>query len=306
MKNFAVSVVYIASQIEPFQNIVVSDFEAETMTEYKSFELTLEQGVASVKLANAKFKNALTKDFFAEFPAAIRALDQGGQARVLVLHSEGSHFCSGIDLNFFADETLVNTSSPAARETFRRLVISMQESCNVLNSARFPVLAACQGAVIGAAVDLVSACDLRFATADSYFVIQEINIGLMADLGSLQRLPLALPDAIVRQLAFTGSPLKPTKAEQLGFVNQVYDSHEQMIEAVFQTAKTIAERSPLAVAASKLALNYNHGRTVEDALLNAAVTQAAIFDPAAVMESVKAMRSKTKAEYVNLSSDHKL
>jgi enoyl-CoA hydratase len=276
------------------------------MAEYKSFELTLDNGVAALKLGNAKFKNALTKDFFAEFPAAIRALDQSGEVRALVLHSEGTHFCSGIDLNFFADETLINTSSPAVRESFRRLVLTMQESCSVLNTARFPVLAACQGAVIGAGVDLVSACDLRYATADSYFVIQEINIGLMADLGSLQRLPLALPDAIVRQLAFTGSHLSPQKAEQLGFVNQVYEGHEQMLEDVLKTARTIAERSPLAVAASKLALNYNHGRTVEDALLNAAVTQAAIFDPAAVMASVKAMKSKSKAEYVNLNSDHKL
>lgn len=276
------------------------------MTEYKSFELTIDQGVAAVKLGNPQFKNALTKDFFAEFPAAIRALDQSGEVRALVLHSQGTHFCSGIDLNFFADETLINTGSPAARESFRRLVLSMQESCSVLNTVRFPVLAACQGAVIGAAVDLVSACDLRYVTSDAYFVIQEINIGLMADLGSLQRLPLALPDAIVRHMAFTGSSLGPQKAEQVGFVNQVFDSHEQMLEAVFQTARVVAERSPLAVASSKLALNYNHGRTVEDALLNAAVTQAAIFDPAAVMASVKAMKSKSKAEYVNLASDHKL
>lgn len=276
------------------------------MAEYKSFELTLDNGVAALKLGNVKFKNALTKDFFAEFPAAIRALDQSGEVRALVVHSEGTHFCSGIDLNFFADETLINTSSPAVRESFRRLVLTMQESCSVLNTARFPVLAACQGAVIGAGVDLVSACDLRYATADSYFVIQEINIGLMADLGSLQRLPLTLPDAIVRQLAFTGSQLSPQKAEQLGFVNLVYEGHEQMLEDVFKTARTIAERSPLAVAASKLALNYNHGRTVEDALLNAALTQAAIFDPSAVLASVKAMKSKSKAEYVNLNSDHKL
>jgi enoyl-CoA hydratase len=278
----------------------------EKMADYKSFELNLDNGVADLKLGNAKFKNALTKDFFVEFPAAIRALDQSGAVRALVLHSEGTHFCSGIDLNFFADETLINTSSPAARESFRRLVLAMQESCSILNTVRFPVLVACQGAVIGAAVDLVSACDLRFATSDSYFVIQEINIGLMADLGSLQRLPLALPDAIVRQMAFTGAPLAPQKAEQLGFVNQVYEGHEQMLEDVFRIARTIADRSPLAVAASKLALNYNHGRTVEDALANAAVTQAAIFDPAAVMASVKAMKSKSKAEYADLSCDSKL
>lgn len=272
----------------------------------QSVSITYDGAVAKLKLGNAELKNALGKEFFADFARIIEELDNSGKVRALVLYSDGPHFSSGIDLSFFADQSLIDISTVASRESFRRLVLAMQDCCSVLNNVRFPVLAACQGASLGAALDLISACDLRYATADAYFVIQEINIGLMADLGGLQRLPLSLPDAIVRELAFTGEKLTAERAERLGFVNKVFANHDEMIEAVVAVAQTIAARSPLAVAGCKQSLNYNHGRTVEDALANAAYMQAAIFDPAAIMASVKAMKTKATAIYDNLPPDHKL
>lgn len=262
--------------------------------------------MAKLKLGNAELKNALGKDFFADFTQVVKDLDNSGQVRALVIYSHGPHFSAGIDLNFLADQSLINTTTVAARESFRRLVLAMQDCCSILNNVRFPVLVACQGAALGAALDLVSACDLRYATTDAYFVIQEINIGLMADLGSLQRLPLSLPEGIVRELAFTGEKLSAERAERLGFVNRLFANYDEMLEGVFAVAKTISARSPLAVAGCKQALNYNCGRTIEDALSNTAYMQAAIFDPAAILASVKAMKTKTQAGYENLPSDHKL
>jgi len=213
------------------------------MTEYKSFTLTTENSVAALKLGNAELKNAFGREFFGEFPAAIAALERRANVRALIIYSDGPHFSSGIDLNFFTDPSLVDIGSPGARERLKRLVLAMQESCSLLNKVSFPVIAACQGAALGAALDLVSACDLRYATPDAYFVIQEINIGLMADLGSLQRLPGSLPDAVVRELAFTGEKLTAERAERLGFINKVFADHSQMLEAVFAVAKNIAARS---------------------------------------------------------------
>lgn len=225
---------------------------------------------------------------------------------MLVINSSGPHFCSGIDLSFLGDPSLINTGSALNREKLRRLILAMQEPISALATVRFPVIAACQGASLGAAVDLLSACDLRYATSDAYFVIQEINIGLMADLGSLQRLPDALPEAIVREMAFTGLPLDSQRALSLGFVNGVLDDYSALMKRVDEVAEAIASRAPLAVAASKQALNYNRSHSTADSLDYAAALQAAVLDPAYVAASLMARKSKNSASFENLSSDFSL
>jgi enoyl-CoA hydratase len=271
------------------------------------FELQVEGGIGRLTLGNAALKNALGRSFFSEFGKALRRLDESGACRVLVINSSGPHFCSGIDLSFLGDPTLINTGSALNREKLRRLILALQEPISALAAVRFPVIAACQGASIGAAVDLLSACDLRFATNDAYFVIEEINIGLMADLGSLQRLPGALPDAIVREMAFTGLPLDSQRALSLGFVNGVLADYAALMKRVDEMAQLIASRAPLAVAASKQALNYNRSHSTADSLDYAATLQAAIIDPASVAASVMARKLKQgSASFENLSSDFSL
>ena len=201
---------------------------------------------------------------------------------------------------------MINTENAINHERLRRLVLAMQEPISVLQQVRFPVLAACQGASMGAALDLLSACDMRYATKDAYFVLQEINIGLMADLGSLQRLSAALPEGIVRELAFTGAPLSAERALNLGFVNEVLATHEELLTRVQAVAEVIASRAPLAVAASKQALNYNRSHSVAEALDYSASLQAAVFDPACVALSVQAMKTKARASYESLAADFQL
>jgi enoyl-CoA hydratase len=263
------------------------------MGDYSSFDLTVDEGVAHLILGNAGKMNALGRAFWSELPQAVEAMDRGGQVRALVISSTGSVFCSGIDLTIFSDESLASVGTAQERERLKHTILTLQQALTCLQSARFPVLAAVQGACLGAGLDLISACDMRWGTRDSFYVVQEINIGIMADLGSLQRLPLLLPDAVVRELAFTGAKLSAERAHGYGFLNGLSQSHEEAIAAAMQAAKLIAQKSPLAIAGSKQCLNYLPGHTQEEALSQCATLQSAIFDPADVMAQVMAMKTKS-------------
>ena len=129
-----------------------------------------------------------------------------------------------------------------------------------------PVIAAIQGACIGGGVDMISACDMRYCTSDAFFCIQEINIGMAADVGTLQRLPNLIPTGLMRELAYTGRRLFAEEAKSIGLVNEVYDTHSHMLEAVMSIAEEIAKKSPLAVASTKHLLGYGEEHSVSDTL----------------------------------------
>jgi enoyl-CoA hydratase len=263
------------------------------MSEYSSFELTVDSGVAHLILGNAAKMNALGRAFWSELPRAVADMDRAGEVRALIISSTGAMFCSGIDLMMFSDESLASVATAPERERLQHLILQLQAALSSLQKCRFPVLAAIQGACLGAGLDLISACDMRWGTKDSFYVIQEINIGIMADLGSLQRLPKLLPDAVVRELAFTGAKLSAERAHEYGFLNGLCSSHEEAVAQAMQAARLIAQKSPLAIAASKQCINYAPGHTVEEALDYCANLQSSIFDPADVMAQVMAMKNKS-------------
>ena len=262
------------------------------MTEYASFTLTQDAAVAHLILGNATKMNALGRSFWIELPQAVAELNAAGNVRALVISSTGPIFCSGIDISMFADESLAQIATPSDRERMKHLIQQLQDSISCLQKCRFPVLAAVQGACLGAGLDLISACDMRFGTSDSFYVVQEINIGIMADLGSLQRLPLLLPDAVVRELAFTGSKLSAERAQTYGFLNSLAATAEEALANAMKAAQAIAQKSPLVVAASKQCLNYVQGHTASEALDYCAAVQLSIFDPAEIMAQVMAMKNK--------------
>ena len=206
-----------------------------------------------------------------------------------------------MDLAVFAAVDKFRTDSSVAREHLKHLVLSLQDALTVLETSRVPVIAVVQGGCLGAGLDLVSACDLRFATEDAYFCIQEINIGIMADLGTLQRLPRKLPDGIVRELAFTGGQLTAARAEKLGFVNAVLPAHESALEHAMQVAAKIASKPPLVVAASKECINYANEHNLTDSLLHAANVQSYVFDAREVMAAIKAGADAQHADLKPLS-----
>ncbi|HEY9787389.1 MAG TPA: enoyl-CoA hydratase-related protein [Candidatus Obscuribacterales bacterium] len=268
---------------------------------YTCFTLETDGPTAHLKLNRPEKLNSMIPEFWAELPEAVGAVEKMSAARVLVISSTGKHFSAGMDLSVFQTEDLIATDTAAERECLRRLILVLQETFNRLERCRVPVIAAIQGGCIGAALDMAAACDIRYCTESAYFVIQEINLAMMADLGSLQRLPRLIPEGIVRELAFTGDKLDARRAQQLGLVNSVFKSQPEMLEAAIALAKRISERAPLAVSASKEALNYLRDHGVADGLHYAASLQAAIFDRAQVVESYNAQKEKRAPQFANLA-----
>jgi enoyl-CoA hydratase len=178
----------------------------------------------------------------------------------------------------------------------------MQNTFTKLESLRIPVIAAIHGGCIGGAVDMVTACCLRYATADAFFCIQEINIGMVADVGTLQRLPKLLPMAVVKELAYTGRRFGAAQAHGYGLVNHVFDTQDAMLAAAMQCAREIASKPPVAVWGSKQALHYARDHSVEDSLKQMGWLQGAIWSNAHVREAVTAMKQKRESQFPPLAT----
>ena len=264
----------------------------------QAFSVSQDGHVAHLRLCRPHAANSMTPAFWRDFPLAVQALDQAGQTRALVISGEGRHFCSGMDIAAFGGSDLRPDDGPAQREAFVATVRRLQAALSSVAQARFPVIAAIQGACIGGALDLVSACDLRFVAEDAYFRIEEINIGMMADVGSLQRLPRLLPDAVLKQMAFCGTTLRPHQALALGFVNGV---SADPLAAAMEAAREIARRAPLAVSGSKRAIDFAREHTVAESLEQVAWLQAAIWSTGDVMGAIAARAEKRVGDYTPLN-----
>ncbi len=271
-----------------------------TTQTYKCFALETSNGISHVVMNRPEQMNSMIKEFWTELPDLVKNIEESGKTRVIVLSSEGKHFSAGMDLSVFESGDNLKTDTPNDREKLKQLVLWLQSSFNALERCRVPVIAAIQGACIGGAFDMVAACDLRYAAADATFKIQEINLAMMADLGGLQRLPYLLPDAVVRELAFTGEALTADRALALGFVNEVLPDHEALLKKVMQVAEQIAARAPLAISASKEAINYARDHSIQDALLHCANLQASIFSGADLSECLRARKEKRNTSFGNL------
>jgi len=266
----------------------------------ESFQIVEADGVAVLTLCRPKASNALTLEFWQNFPLALRALDAKGDVRALIIAGEGKNFCAGMDLSVFTNPAMQDTDKPAMRANFYHLARLMQGALTAIETARFPVIAAIQGACVGAGLEMAAACDLRFAAADAFFKIAEIDIGMMADVGSLQRLPKLLPDAVVKQMAYTGMNLPAARAETFGFVNAVAADAESALALAKSAAAEIAARAPLAIAGSKDSLLYARDHGVAESLERAAWVQAAIWNTGEIKAAIGARRGKGAAVFEDL------
>ena len=258
---------------------------------YQCFDVEESAGVAHVRLSRGEQLNTMIPEFWSELPAIVDEISDSGRARVIVLSAQGRHFCAGMDLSVFSsDATLESEASEIGRRraNVRLSLLHLQRSFTALEEARMPVLAAIQGACVGGGVDLVTAADCRYATADAWFSIHEINIGMTADVGTLQRLPRLIPSGVAREYAYTGRRMPAPRALELGLVNEVFDDHDSMMGAVMDIASEIASKSPLAIHGTKEAINYSRDHSVEDSLRHIALWQSGMFHPGDLEESFRA------------------
>lgn len=264
------------------------------------FIVSSEHHVAHLRLDRPQASNAMNLAFWREFPEAVRRMDRSGTVRALVISGAGKNFCTGMDVSVFTGGQTTSTETPSGREAFVRFAREVQDVISILEIVRFPVIAAIQGACVGGGLELAAACDLRFAAENAYFRIEEINIGMMADIGSLQRLPRMMPDAVVKEMAFMGSTLSAARALAVGFVNDVKATAEDALAAAMAAAQVIASKAPLAIAGSKESIRYARDNSVAAGLDRAALLQAAIWNMNDIGGAIRARQTKTAMEFAPL------
>lgn len=266
-----------------------------------AFQITRDGPVAHLRLTRPEASNALDMGFWRTFGPAVTALDAAGDVRALVISGEGRNFCAGMDISVFSGGAILQTDTAAQRQAFHQAARALQATLMRIEQVRFPVIAAVQGACVGAGLDMVAACDLRLVSQEAFFRIEEINIGMMADVGSLQRLPKALPEAVVRELAYLGTALTAERAERLGFVNAILPDPEALLAAALDMARAIAAKAPLAISGSKAAVVYARDHSVAEGLEWAALMQGSIWNTADILTAIQARASKKAGEFPDLA-----
>ena len=266
---------------------------------FETIETSLDGGVAQIRLNRPQKANALNRTMWDEIRRAFEWVDETPAARVAVLSGAGPHFCSGIDLALLASvqQAVADPCPGRAREALRRYILDLQDTVTSLERCRKPVLAAIHGACIGGAVDLVCCADMRYAAADASFQVKEIDMGMTADVGTLQRLPRLVRDGLARELAYTGRVMGAAEAREVGLVNRVFDTREMLAAGVAEIAATIAAKSPLSIRGTKEMLLYTRDHSVADGLDHVATWNAAMLMSADLEEAVGAAMAKRPAQF---------
>ncbi|MCW3148028.1 crotonase/enoyl-CoA hydratase family protein [Stutzerimonas stutzeri] len=270
------------------------------MNEYQAFRVELADKVAQVVINRPEKINAMNAAFWTEIIDIFQWIDETDDVRVVVLSGAGEHFSSGIDLQLLAQvgSELGNDVGRNA-EKLRRKILALQASFNAVDSCRKPVIAAIQGYCLGGAIDLISACDMRYSTVDAQFSIKEIDMGMAADVGTLQRLPRIIGDGMMRELAFTGRTINGEEALAIGLVNRIYADQQALQSGVLELARQIAEKSPLAVRGTKEMIRYMRDHRVDDGLEYIATWNAAMLQSADLRVAVTAHMSKQKPGFAD-------
>ena len=268
---------------------------------YSCFTVSITDKIAHIELSRPKKRNAMNEDFWAELPAIVADIDDNAKARCIVISSSGPVFSAGIDLAMFAGiGGDGNKNAPQYGAQFYLNVKRLQASFTALEQCRIPVLVAIQGGCYGGGVDLITACDMRYGTADSFITIYEINVGMTADVGTFPRILNHMPEGIVRELAYTGRKMHAQECKARGLYNEVYETHAAMMEAVMAMAADIASKPPLAVYGCKRAITYGRDHSTADALDNIAIWNMSMLLPTEMMEAMQAAAQNRPGEYKDL------
>ena len=235
---------------------------------YTCFDIQLDDGVATVTMNRGEHLNTMVPAFWEELPTLVRELDATGGTRVIVLASTGRHFSAGMDLAVFGERPDGDSKAGPGRlrANMRANLLHLQETFS----------------------------------EDAFFCIQEINIGMTADVGTLQRLPKLIPEGVCRELAYTGRRMPAAEAKAVGLVNEVFADHEALLDGVLGIARTIASKSPLAIYGSKEMITYTRDHSTVDSLNHIATWQSGMFQPSEMLESFTARAEKRDGEFEDL------
>ncbi len=270
------------------------------------FNVSIDGAVATVTMSRADKANGMTPDFWTDLPRITRQLGEMGNIRAMIIAGEGKHYTGGMDLSSFnAIADLMKGEPGRAAYALRKEILRLQDAFNALEEVPFPVIAAIQGACIGAGVDMTAACDIRLASEDAFFAIEEIHIGMTADVGTLQRLPKLIAPGIVRELAYTGRRFSAVEARQWGFLNSLHPDQAETLKAAQDLATQIAKKSPLAVTGIKHSLNNSRDNSVSQGLEYIANWNAGMLRPEDMLSAVQAKMARKETEFKDLMESRK-
>jgi len=260
-----------------------------------SFKIEKEGNVTWLILNRPEKRNSMTWEFFAELSELFGALDDDPEVRAIVIRAEGKMFTAGLDL--VAAASLLGDGSASYREWLRKKILGLQEGMNAIERCRKPVIASVHGPCIGGGVDLLSACDIRLAARDAIFSIRETRLGIIADVGTLQRLPTIIGHGWTRELALTGRDFTAEEALNMGFITHLCEDREALIRETRKLADEIAALPPLAVQGVKDTILHGRDNGIHPGLAYIAQKNAALIPNEDMMEAVGAFLEKRKPTF---------
>lgn len=269
---------------------------------WECFDVSIDSQIAHLVMNRPEKRNCMCASFWTELPTIVRDIDDNAKARIIVISSTGPHFSAGIDLEMLSGDGVgrADRNDPQHGAAFISKVAQLQQSFTVLENCRLPVIAAIQGGCFGAGVDLVTACDLRYATSDAFLTIHEINVGMTADVGTFPRITNLIPEGVARELAYTGRRMPADEAKSCGLVNAVFSDQNTMLDGVMNVAAEIASKPPLAVYGCKRAITCARDHTTAGALDHIAVWNASMLNPHQIREAIQATADNRAPQFAEL------
>jgi len=270
--------------------------------QYKYFNVELNDYVAEVVINRPNKANSLHVKAWEEMKVVFDDLAINPKARAIILRGAGKHFCAGMDLNALMGGAIqVDTDCEARkRDHIRKFILKIQDIITSIEDCKKPVLAAVHKACVGGGINIVTACDIRYCTDDAFFSIKETDLGLVADIGVLQRLPNIINPGFVAELAFTGREFLGQEAEKLGLVTKSFANQDAMLLEVRKLAKTIASKSPLVMKGVKEMLLYKRDHTVQESMDFMAMYNAGMFLSKDLYEAFEAYTIKRETKFEDL------
>ena len=269
------------------------------MFEYDTLVVTVSKAVARIDLNRPDKGNCLNAVMWRELGEVFHAMASASDIRAVILGGAGNHFSTGIDLEYVAGMRQELNQLPEGRkqEVLRHMIMELQASVNAIEACPKPVLAAICGYCIGAGVDIAAACDMRYATASTRFSVKEVDLSIVADLGSLQRLPRIVGEGLARELAFTGRQFKGEEAQTMRLVNRLFTDKTDLDDGVMALAEQLTQKSPLTLRGIKETMNFSRDHAIGEGLNFVAHRNAAMLLSEDLLEAVSAHLEKRRPRY---------
>ncbi|KAK6183549.1 hypothetical protein SNE40_011008 [Patella caerulea] len=261
------------------------------------------ENVIQVELNRPQKRNAMNKAFWGEMVGCFNQISEDSDCRAVVVTGAGKIFTAGLDLMDFDGIQIMQSDTDVSRKafTFRKLIRAYQETFTVIEKCSKPVIAAIHNACVGGGIDMITACDIRYCTSDAWFQIKEVDIGLAADVGTLQRLPkITGNDSLTRELTYTARKFYSNEAKEIGLISRIFDTKESMVEGALDTASLIASKSPIAVQGSKISLVYSRDHSVPEGLDHVATWNQSMLQSEDILKAVTAGMEKKEAVFSKL------